>query len=192
MMDSYGRTELLDTVSNRDRFDAAYHSKFSSQGETMTVDNALQEKTHQEVGEYLSELFEAPFEDSSEGHYFVRYGTTVLEISVEPYGEDETAVRIVAYCAQGVRLELDLALGLLELNHTLPFGAFTVVGSDVFFCYSVLGRTLEPRILLRAIDAVANVADEYDERIVAKFGGQTALAALQQEAAGGEPSEQLD
>jgi len=54
-----------------------------------------------------------------------------------------------------------------------------VVGNDIFFAHSIFGRSLEPRDLLRAITAVANVADDYDDRIVAKYGGQTALERIQ-------------
>ena len=38
------------------------------------------------------------------------YGTTVLEISVDPYGPEEAMVTVMAYCVQGVRLEQDLLL----------------------------------------------------------------------------------
>ena len=40
---------------------------------------------------------------------------------------------------------------------------------------SVLGRAPDRGSLLAAIAAVANVPAEYDDRIVAKYGGQTAL-----------------
>ena len=84
-------------------------------------------------------------------------------------------VQVMAYCVQGVRLDSDLLLGLLELNHHLAFGAFSVVGRDIFLSHTLFGRGLERAALLSAIAAVANTSDEYDDRIVAKYGGQTAL-----------------
>jgi hypothetical protein len=78
-----------------------------------------------------------------------------------------------------VELAEDLLLGLLELNHQLPCGSFSLVGNDIFFSHSLFGKSLEPRDLLRAITAVATVADDYDDRIVAKYGGQTALERIQ-------------
>ncbi|MCP4205273.1 MAG: YbjN domain-containing protein [bacterium] len=99
----------------------------------------------------------------------------MIEISVDPYGPEEITVTVMAYCVQGVEVDENLLLGLLELNHTLPFGAFSLVGTDIFFSYSIFGRTLERRNLLNAIAAVANISDDYDDRIVAKYGGETAL-----------------
>lgn len=142
-------------------------------------ENVVQEKTHAQVREYLGELFDDPVHEEEDGHFYVRYGSTVLELSVAPYGEEEAAVVVMAYCVQDVNLDHDLLLGLLELNHTIPFGGFSIVDTDVFFSYSILGHNLDRRTLLAAITTVATVSDEYDDRIVAKYGGQTALQKIQ-------------
>jgi hypothetical protein len=144
----------------------------------MEFDHEQQQRTHNKVAEYLEELFDSPFLDEETGHFFVRYGTTVLEIFVEPHGPEEAAVMIVAYCVQDVELQEDLLLGLLEVNHQLPFGSFSLVGQDIFLSHSLLGRSLDARSLLRIIEAVATISDEYDDRIVAKFGGQTAVEKI--------------
>jgi len=130
--------------------------------------------------EYLGELFEDAYFDKKTGHTYVQYGSTVLEISVDPYGPEDAVVMVMSYCVQGVELEQDLLLGLLELNHTLPFGAFSLVGNDIFFSLGVLGKTLERRNLLAAIAAVATVSDDYDDLIVNKYGGQTAIDRIQE------------
>ena len=142
-------------------------------------DHAIQQETFSKVKEYLGELFEEPYHDAENNHFYVRYGTTVLEISVEPYGQEESMVTIMSYCVQDVEVEEELLLGLLELNHQLLCGAFSVVGNDIFFAHSLFGRSLDPRDLLRAITSVATVADDYDDRIVARYGGQTALEKIQ-------------
>lgn len=144
----------------------------------MNFEHEQQAETHAKVEEYLNELFESPYLDQETGHFFVRYGTTVLEISVEPHGPSEAAVLIVAYCVQGVELREELLLGLLEVNHQLPFGAFSLVGTDIFFSHSLLGRSLDARSLLRIIETVATISDDYDDRIVAKYGGQTAVEKI--------------
>ena len=141
----------------------------------MDFAHAAHRETHRRVQEYLGELFEDPYLDRDTAHFYVRYGTTVLEIAVDPYGPEDTMVQVMAYCVQGVRLEPDLLLGLLELNHHLAFGAFSLVGRDIFLSHTLFGRGLERASLLSAIAAVANISDEYDDRIVAKYGGQTAL-----------------
>ncbi|MEA2560491.1 MAG: hypothetical protein QOH06_1995 [Acidobacteriota bacterium] len=142
-------------------------------------EHTIQEETFRKVKEYLGELFEEPYHDPENDHFYVRYGTTVLEISVEPYGPEEAMVTIMSYCVQDVEVEDDLLLGLLELNHQLLCGSFSVVGNDIFFAHSLFGSSLEPRDLLRAITSVATLADDYDDRIVARYGGQTALEKIQ-------------
>jgi hypothetical protein len=138
-------------------------------------------EVYDRVGVYLDELFDEDiFHEEETGHYYVRYGSTVLEISVDPYGPEETVVMIMAYCVQGVEVDRELLEGLLELNHSLPFGAFSLVGSDLFFHHALFGRTLERRNLLNAVAAVATISDDYDDRIVAKYGGQRALDRIRQ------------
>lgn len=142
----------------------------------MQFENDNQATTYENVKIYLSELFdEDVYSEDDSGHFYVRYGSTVMEISVDPYGPEEVMVVVMAYCVQGVDVDEDLAFGLLELNHTLPFGAFSLVGSDIFFSYAVFGRTLERSNLLNAIAAVATISDDYDDRIVNRYGGERAL-----------------
>lgn len=145
----------------------------------MRFEHSTHEETFERLREYLAELFEEPYHDAESDHFYVRYGTTVLEISVDPYGPEEAMVTIMAYCVQDVEVEEELLLGLLELNHSLVCGSFSLVGNDIFCSHSLFGRSLDPRDLLRAITAVATVSDDYDDRIVARYGGQTALERIQ-------------
>jgi hypothetical protein len=145
----------------------------------MQFEHEHHQETHHSVERYLGELFEDPFLDPDNAHFYVGYGSTVLEVSVEPYGPEETIVLVTAYCAQGVEPEEDLLLGLLELNHELPVGGFSLVGQDVFYSHALFGKTLDRKNLLGAIAAVATISDDYDDRIVAKYGGQTALDRIQ-------------
>ncbi len=132
--------------------------------------------TYKNLKVYLAELFdEDVYHEDDTGHFYVSYGSTVIEISVHAYGPEEITVSVVAYCVQGAAVDENLLLGLLELNHTLPVGAFSLVGTDIYFSYSIFGRSLERRDLLNAIAAVANISDDYDDRIVAKYGGERAL-----------------
>lgn len=144
----------------------------------MRFKNPVHEETYRKVEEYLPEFFDDPYHDQENGHFYVRYGSTVLEISVQDYGPKEAVVNIMSYCVQGAAVDEELLRGLLELNHALPFGSFSLVEDDIFFSHSMFGRDLEARSLLGAIAAVADVADDYDDRIVTKYGGQTALERI--------------
>jgi len=145
----------------------------------MEFANKVHEETHAKLEEYLQELFDDPYLDPETHHFYVRYGSTVLEIAIEPYGPEDAVVTIMSYCVQGVRIAEELLTGLLALNHRLPFGAFSLVGKDIFISHSLFGRTLNRANLITAIAAVATVADDYDDRIVARYGGQTALERIQ-------------
>ena len=143
-------------------------------------ETTVQEEVFHKVKDYLKELFDEPYHDPENNHFYVRYGTTVLEISVEPYkGSEEAVVTIMSYCVQDVEMEEELLVGLLELNHQLSFGHFSLVGNDIFFAHSLFGRNLDARDLLRAITDLATLADDYDDRIVERYGGQTALERIQ-------------
>ena len=144
----------------------------------------FEHKAHREVYEkvesYLGELFEDPFKDPHDGHFYVTYGSTVLEIAVDSYGPEEAIVRLMAYCVQGVDVSENLERGLLETNLDLPIGGFALIDQDVFLCYSIFGKTTNSRSLLDAIAAIANTSDEYDDLIVAKYGGKTAMESVSQ------------
>lgn len=145
----------------------------------MRFDNEVHRETFERVREYVDDLIDEPYLDQETGHLYGRFGSTVLEISVDPYGPEEAVVRVMAYCVQGAQVDESLLEGLLELNHSLPVGGFSVVGDDVFFSHSLFGRNLEPRNFLGTMAAVATVADDYDDRIVAEYGGETALERIQ-------------
>ena len=141
----------------------------------MEFEHEQHEEVHRQLEVYLDELFDDPFLDEDNGHFYVGYGSTILEIAAEPYGPEETIVNVTAYCVQGVAPSERLLVGMLELNHQLQVGSFSLVGDDIFVSHSLFGRALDRSNLLGTIAAVATTSDDYDDRIVEKFGGQTAL-----------------
>jgi hypothetical protein len=53
----------------------------------------------------------------------------------------------------------------------------------VLFLHSILGGpTLDPEELLATVRDVAIIADEYDDRIIKQYGGQTMLELLEEAA----------
>ena len=51
----------------------------------MQFENDHHRETHEKVEQYLGELFEDTTYDPENGHFYVGYGSTVLEISVEAW-----------------------------------------------------------------------------------------------------------
>ncbi len=117
--------------------------------------------------------------------YVVKQGSSYVMISVVPWGEDKAIVRCVAQLVKGVRMEAGLALQLLRLNAVLRFGAFAYVsdGDLVLFLHSILGGdTLDPEELIATIRDVALIADDWDDKIIERFGGQRMQDLLEETA----------
>ena len=137
-----------------------------------------QETVYRQVGKYLDDLVDEHFDDAEHCDFYMKFGTTIVEIAVEPYEQDDAVVEIVAYCVQGVDPNPALMRELLRINAEVRLGAFSLVDTDVFFSHAFLGRRLDPGQLLASLSHVATVADEYDDVIVSRFGGETAIDRL--------------
>lgn len=137
-----------------------------------------QEEVYRQVKSYLDELVDEHFDDAEHCDFYLKYGSTVLEISIFPYEEDDAVIEVLAFCVSGVEPSFELLRELLELNSEVVLGAFSVVGNEIFFSHSFLGRRLRPEQLIASLDIVASISDEYDEQIVSKYGGETAIERL--------------
>jgi hypothetical protein len=137
-----------------------------------------QEEVYRQVKSYLDELVDEHFDDADHCDFYLKYGSTVLEISINPFEEDDAVIEVLAFCVQGVEQTFELMQELLRLNAEVPLGAFAMVSTDIFFSHSFLGRRLRPEQLIASLDSVASISDEYDEQLVAKYGGETALERL--------------
>ena len=137
-----------------------------------------QEEVYRQVKSHLDELVEEHFDDAEHCDFYLKYGSTVLEIVIEPYEEDDAIVEVLAFCVQGVEPSFELTQELLRLNSEVLLGAFSMVGNDVFFSHSFLGRRLRPEQLMASLEVVATISDEYDEQIVERFGGETAIERM--------------
>ena len=122
--------------------------------------------------------------------YVVKQGSSSGMISVVATGpkskhNDRAVVRVVAQVVADVRPEPSLFRQLLILNGQLRFGAFAYVpeGNLIMFVHSILGGTsMDPKELLATVHDVALVADEYDDRIVARYGGARMQDVVEQSA----------
>ncbi|HVG25007.1 MAG TPA: YbjN domain-containing protein [Thermoanaerobaculia bacterium] len=141
-----------------------------------------QEEVYRQVKTYLDELVEEHFDDAGHCDFYLKYGSTVLEISIHPFEEDDAVIEILAFCVQGVEQTFEVMAELLKLNSEVPLGAFSMVGQDIYYSHGFLGRRLRPEQLIASLDSVASISDLYDERLVARYGGETALERLRSSA----------
>src|ERR1043165_726295 len=143
---------------------------------TKEFHSQCQEEVYRQVKAYLDELVEEHFDDADHCDFYLKYGSTVLEISIAPYEEDDAVIEILAFVVQGVEQTFEMMQELLLLNTEVPLGAFSMVGGDIFYSHSFLGRRLRPEQLIASLDSVASISDEHDDKIVAKYGGVPAPA----------------
>lgn len=107
--------------------------------------------------------------------YVVKQGSAYVMVNIVSWGADKAMVRCVAQLVKGVRITQGLAVQLLELNGHLRFGAFAFDPSEniVLFIHSILGgTTLDPDELMATLRDVALIADEYDDKLAKRYGGQ--------------------
>lgn len=122
--------------------------------------------------------------------YVVKQGSSYVMINVlatggKAHSDDRAVVRVVAQVVADVRPEPSLFRQLLILNGQLRFGAFAYVpeGHLVLFVHTILGgEGMDSRELTATVHDVALIADEYDDRIVARYGGARMQDLLQQSA----------
>jgi hypothetical protein len=110
-----------------------------------------------------------------DGLFAVKQGSSMIMIKVHPW-KDHSLIRLVAQLVKGVSMECMLAVELLQLNAVLRFGAFAFVpeGQAIVLCHTLLDRDLGDKDeFTQTIRDFAFVADEYDDRIAARYGGQT-------------------
>src|SRR5512141_1439247 len=139
---------------------------------TKVFHTPCQEQVYRQVKTYLDELVDEHFDDAEHCDFYLKVGSTVVEISIHPYEQDDAVVQVLAFCVHGVEPSAELMRDLLKLNSEVPLGAFSLVGRDVFFSHSFLGRRLQADQLIASLDIVATISDDYDEVIVRKHGGQ--------------------
>ena len=99
-----------------------------------------------------------------------------MMVTVHPWKQNHAVVRLVAQLVKGVKMEVGLALELLEINAILRFGAFAFVpeGQVIVFCHTMADRELsDEEEFMETIRDFAFVADDYDDRIAGRYGGQT-------------------
>lgn len=131
-------------------------------------------------------LSESPaYRKVDERLFVVKQGSAYVMINCVELAGGRSMVRCVAQLVRGAQLSGDLAMELLRLNAHLRFGAFAYDpdGSLILFIHSILGgETLDPDELLATVSDVALIADEYDDAICRKYGGQTMRDLLEEAA----------
>jgi hypothetical protein len=151
----------------------------------MTIDfmSDAQRETYKRVARAMVEMFGDKVEAAEDQPLLsMRLGSAVVDVTVEPWRDDDAVVTSQAEVVVGPRIDMDLLRFLMNENARFDFGAFGLVSpalpedpSTVVFRHALVGSGCDKRELWASVQSVLRVADMYDERIKARWGGHCAV-----------------
>ncbi|HEU4391797.1 MAG TPA: hypothetical protein VFV34_28685 [Blastocatellia bacterium] len=117
--------------------------------------------------------------------FALQEGSTFVYVRTFPIGNKSAGVEIFSYVVVDVEVNEELMRYLLTYNLRLILGAFGLaVGRDgkasVLLTHTILGDKMDREELYASVSAIAGVADDLDDQIIAAFGGKTALSKFQE------------
>jgi len=130
------------------------------------VNEELLRSTDAKVEKYLNQIFYEHEFAKSDAIYSFAFGTVHVEIRVVPWHSEDVLVQVFSYLAEDVNMTQELAEELLRLNANSPFGGFGLTfDGAVKYSYSLAGANLDFNEFLAAVQTVASIADDYDEKV---------------------------
>lgn len=131
------------------------------------------------VRAYLGEMELDP-EQSEDGLYLFKYGSTVVMISLFEEGED-TFCRFASVMLKDFEPTLELLHRLLRLNTEVLFGSFLLFEDNTLsFSATLLGNHLDFDEFAKTLRYVAKVSDDYDDELQELGGGMRAEDVLKE------------
>lgn len=113
--------------------------------------------------------------DFENGNYTITRGSTQVMVIVRPFTDNEPVVECMATVVNGADINSELMHFLLRKNSEMHFGAFGLLFDDtIVFQHSLAASNLDDNELITALNAVAIIADYYDDEIVKMAGGKRA------------------
>lgn len=129
------------------------------------------------VKSYLAEMELSP-EQSDDGLYLFKYGSTVVMISLFE-DEEQTFCRFASIMLKDFEPSLELLHRILRLNTEVLFGAFLLFEDNTLsFSATLLGNHLDFDEFDNTLQYVAKVSDDYDDELQVLGGGQRAEDVL--------------
>jgi hypothetical protein len=131
------------------------------------------------VKAYLAEMGLEP-EQSEDGLYLFKYGSTVVMISLFEEAED-TFCRFASIMLKDFEPTLELLHRILRLNTEVLFGSFLLFEDNTLsFSSTLLGNHLDFDEFEKTLRYVAKVSDDYDDELQTLGGGKRAEDVLRE------------
>lgn len=133
----------------------------------------------------LKSFFENNFKETTyfaEDSFTITKGSTQVMVKANNITEDHIVIDLISHVVRDARVDDSLKSFLLRANSELKFGAFGLLfDNTITFQHSILANDFSEVDLKSSLNAVASVADYYDDLIVEKAGGKRALDDLNEE-----------
>lgn len=145
----------------------------AAQGGTLHWMTEIEALTAEKIDAALSG--NAAYKRLGPSQFVVKQGSTFVMLTVCLIDGGHAQVRCLAQLVKGVHMTPDLAYELLKLNTQLSFGAFGYSeGAQLILLTNSLlgGETLDADEITSTLESLVKVADEYDDKIIATYGGQ--------------------
>ncbi len=127
--------------------------------------DAVMASTKEKVATYMNQMFDADEIIELDGTYAFSFGSISVNIVVKQWHSEDVMVEVFAYLSDDMDLSGDKMEELLRLNATIPFGSFGLsLENSLKFSYSLAGKNLDYNEFSAAVQNVAAVADQYDEK----------------------------
>jgi hypothetical protein len=139
--------------------------------------SAAQKACYEKIVPWMKELFgEFVMLRNDAPAMAVVIGSAIAQVGVIPWGNDDATINTRAYVVTGAEATPELMHYLLRETDNMRFGGFGLDSDDdVFFEHAIVGSTCDKPELKASVMAVVVTADQYDDKIVARWGGQRAL-----------------
>ncbi len=143
----------------------------------MEFAHKVQLDCYEKIGGFLRELFgEQVRARDDQPLYGLAVGSAFVETGVWPWGDDNAVVSCRAWVVREAEITPELLHYLLRKNDEMRFGAFGLdEKNNIFFEHAIVGPTCDKYELRASVVAVGHTADQYDDEIIARWGGHRAF-----------------
>jgi hypothetical protein len=143
----------------------------------MLFDTDAQQACYEKILPWMREMFgDFAGQHTESPEFAVMVGSALAQTAIFPVGDEESVISTRAYVVTGAELTAELMHFLLRENDRMTFGAFGIdADGDIFFEHTIMGSTCDHNELRSSVSAVVLIADEYDDNIIARWGGKRAI-----------------
>jgi len=139
-----------------------------------------QRKCYEKTESWLKECFGAALAIHPKDPMFqVKVGSAIVLTAVLSWGDEDAIISIFAIVVDGADITPECKDYLLQRNREMLFGSFAVVGDrKIILKSNIVGSTCDKLELQANVLAVAATADQEDDKIRERWGGQRAEDVL--------------